>query len=483
MRVFLGIDTGTSVIKGHAIDETGHTCAHVSAAHDPVAGSNQKGVSDPEVWWREWSHLCTDLVNRLPPTAEVACIVSTAMVPNVCLLDAAGAAIAPPLLFYDDRAYDIERRLDEELRSGRWQNEVLSKLMWQRRSSGSLALEGAHFVTTHSYIALRLTGIAGDTRISNPTLDTVTAAETGSIYVPAASWNTELLARYGLGGLRMPEVVAPTSIVGTVTAEAAAETGLREGTPVVAGTSDSIASLIGAGARQEGDILVYYGTFNCAARLNASMDRVLSGGYRRYPIDWLTSVPRAGHQIRDMANMLFPGSTPYGDFDAAAATSSPGANGLIFLQDVDLLDTTVSSNPHAALLNYQIGHTAADIARAALESFAYALTVTLEDEGTPLPLLPDELLAGGGGARSGTWRQVVTDVLDRPQRYVRHSDRGHGSALLALASSDDEAFEAAMTRLLKDAEVVHPSGDGPRYVSSLSHYREALGRLREVRSW
>ncbi|WP_420076394.1 FGGY family carbohydrate kinase [Streptomyces sp. JL3001] len=472
MRVFLGIDTGTSVIKGHAIDETGRTVAHASSSHDATQNDGEARTIDPEVWWREWSALCSQLVGRLPQTAEVAAVVSTAMVPNVCLLDARGATVAPTILFYDDRAFDIECRLDADLRSGRWQNEVLSKLIWQHEFAGASAIEEARFVTTHSYIALRLTG--------RTVLDTVTAAETGSIYVPGIGWNTELLGSYGLGDLTMPEVVAPTAVVGTVTTEAAQQTGLPVGTPVVAGTCDSVASLIGAGAREEGDVLIYYGTFNCAARLRPRMRSILSGDFRGYPIDWLTSVPRAGHQIRDMANMLFPGADSYRDLDDAAGKSVPGANGLIFLQDVDLLDTTVSSKPHGALLNYQIGHTAADVARAVLEAFAFALAVTLDSEGTTLPPI---LLAGGGGARSGAWRQIVTDVLDRPQRYVRHSDRGHGSALLALDSMDSAAFEAAMSRLLDDAEVLEPSVDRSRYEPSLSRYRQALGRLREVRSW
>ncbi|MER6466831.1 FGGY family carbohydrate kinase [Streptomyces sp. NPDC001288] len=471
MRVFLGIDTGTSILKGHVVDENGRSVAYASRAREQTDAKAATRTTTPGIWWDEWCRICNELISQLPASAEIACVASTAMVPNVCLLDSSGESVGPTILFYDDRAYDIERGLDMELGTDRWQNEVLSKLMWYCREIGPLPHDGLTFTTTHSYITLKLTG--------KTSLDTVTAAETGSIYVPGIGWNGELLRRFELGDLSMPEVVAPVSVVGSVTPEAAAATGLAEGTPVVAGTADSVASLIGAGARHKGDTLIYYGTFNCAARLDANISDVLSGEHRPYPIDWLTSVPRAGHQIRDVAKMLFPGDSPYRDFDSAADASPAGANGLIFLQDVDLLNTTVSSSPRGALLNLQIGHTAADIARAVLESFAYALAVTLEISGVP----SGELLAGGGGARSQEWRQIVTDVLGLPQRYLRHSDRGHGSALLALAGVDSDAFETVTDNLLREADVVRPSGRGPLYASSLAHYREALGRLPEVHTW
>jgi len=475
MQIYLGIDTGTSVIKGHAIDHDGRTVAHASLERQiPPEG---RPSHDPEqVWWKEWRVVCQDLLRQLPNGSSVQCVAPTAMVPNICLLNGDGDAVHPALLFYDDRAYDIEKRLDRELGTPRWQNEVLSKLIWLRQHLADAWQPELRLVSTHNYITYRLTG--------KYTQDTITAAECGSIYDQATGrWSQDILSRYGLADLAMPEVVSPLSVVGNVTEEAAATTGLPNGVPVIAGTADSIASLIGAGPRTAGDVLIYYGTFNCAAGLKATAAEVLNGDYRAYPIEWLTSVPRAGHQLRDIAKVLFQNRSDanlYQAFDAAASKAPPGANGLIFLQDVDLLNTTVSSWPRGALLNLQIGHSTDDIARAVLESFAYALALTLPS--APFAL-PERLFAGGGGARSRIWRQIVSDVLGRPQVHVRHSDRAHGSALLALAAMNMRGFEAALDLMLDDAEVTQPSRETSLYATALSHYGEALGRMREVRVW
>ncbi|MDT3444016.1 FGGY family carbohydrate kinase [Pseudofrankia sp. BMG5.37] len=475
MHVYLGIDTGTSVIKGHAIDQTGRTVAH--ASRDRQIPPDGRPEHDPEnVWWKEWKAVCQELLRQLPSGSSVRCVAPTAMVPNLCLLDTQGNAVHSALLFYDDRAYEIEKQLDRELATPRWQNEVLSKLIWLRTHLTEAWRPGLRLVSTHNYITYRLTG--------SYTQDTVTAAECGSIYDPVAGrWSKEIISRYGLTDLAMPEVVPPLSVVGNVTERAAAETDLPSGVPVIAGTADSIASLIGAGTRTAGDVLIYYGTFNCAAGLRADTADILAGSYKPYPVEWLTSVPRAGHQLRDIAKALFRDISEqniFQAFDSAAAKAPPGANGLVFLQDVDLLTTTVSSSPRGALLNFQIGHSADDIARAVLESFAYALALTLPS--APFDL-PERLFAGGGGARSKVWRQIVSDVLERPQVHVRHSDRAHGSALLALAAMDPDSFEMALDLMVDGAEIVYPSRDTGRYAAALSHYDEALGRLREVRSW
>ena len=469
---YIGIDFGTSLIKGSVLSDTGEVLIQRAIRRQVPDPGDSTPTHHPEgVWYKELRRVTHSLVRGLQELeqSELKCIAITGMVPNVCLLDPTGQPIHEKLLFFDDRAYALELELDLELATPRWQNEVLSKLLWLRRhlpseSWGSRPL----FVGTHNYLVLRLTG--------RYCLDSVTASECGSIFDPERGWNTDLLKRFDIHDLRMPEIVPATQIVGSLQPEAAKDLRLPQGLPVAAGTSDTISSMLGAGLRDQGDLLVYYGTYNCAANLRESMFDVLEGRHTGYPIDWIATIPRAGHQLIHMASLITGRRSPDGalrELERLARDGAPGARGLVYSQFTNFRSSTVSSDPSSAFVDFRLQHTRADMARAVLEAFGYALRFSFKE--SDVGLEGRRIFSAGGGARSGLWLQIVSDILGVDQYRLSTADRGLGSALLAMYASEPSLFPRRWHSVQRDAQLIRHSAS-PHYAETYTKY-EALQNL------
>ncbi|NMC58128.1 MAG: hypothetical protein GYA51_01840 [Candidatus Methanofastidiosa archaeon] len=453
--VYLGIDIGTSVTKGTVICRDGTVIGQEYSKIKYGSSSNVGCEHDPEkVWWTEFFNITSSLLAKIGNRKnDIASIAITGMIPNITLLDKHGDHLHNGILFYDGRAYEIEKKLDEELNSPKWQNEVLSKLIWIKNNHEEIWPRIHKILTTHSYIVYKLTGCFS--------IDTVTAIESGNIYDPIKrTWNSSILNKYGIAPELFPEIYAPNSIVGTLTKNAAQLLGLKPGIPVVAGTGDTISSLLGAGLRHENEMLIYYGTYNCSALLKNEIQEVISGNIYSNPLEWTSTIPRSGQQLSVFAQQFFPSKSrelSLTKLDRFASNSAPGANGALFIQTFDLPKSTVSTEPKGGLVNLSIDNDLSDISRALLEAFGYGLRYSFEVMGTnPQPI---RCYAAGGGAKSSIWKQIVSDITGLTQIYLPAANRGVGSAILAGSSMGGDVLIAITDRIMKKAKSIYPTLD------------------------
>lgn len=455
-KVYLGIDIGTSVTKGTAILSDGEILAHEYSPSKYGSSSDEGHEHDPDlIWWDQFLNVATKILDNIGSRRnEVECIAVTGMIPNIVPVDKSGKPLHNGLLFYDNRAYDIEVSLDKELNSPRWQNEVLSKLIWLRENKPNVWTSTYKVLTTHSYIVLKLTG--------EYTVDIVTAIESGNVFSPTErSWNESLLSRFGIDTNVFPEIHAPKEIIGYLQPEAAKQLGIRPGIPVVAGTGDTISSILGAGLRLKDEMLIYYGTYNCSALLLFNIEDVLSGNITANPLAWTATIPRSGQQLNSLARQFFPSNSSHESLsmlDRKAAESTPGANGVVFIQTFNLPESTVSTEPTGGLVNISIENTTADFSRAILEAFGYGLRYSFEVLNPPPPT-PKQCYAAGGGARSPIWKQIISDITGFEQLYMAAADRGVGSAILAGAAHDPDFLQRASAHLLNNSVYITPCTD------------------------
>ena len=434
----LGIDFGTSVVKATAMELTTANCIQHTRQYN--SSFEQRSC---EGWTQVFKDTVRSITERLPADSRYSSLAVTGMVPNVCLVDNDNAEIGT-LLFCDNEAYDLEDRLDHELSSPKWANEVLSKILFlSKRNNGFFK----RWYTTHNWINYLLTG--------RYAIDSITASETGNLIVPGSGWSNETLSAFHLQSETFPEIVAPIAIIGNVKNDL----GIPQlnGIPIVAGSSDTLATALGAGLSSNPlELLIYYGTFNCAALIHGGRDTILESALPRNPFEWVLSIPRAGDQLRHIAELFGIGDSlgeKLKSLDIQAQLAPAGSNGLIFLHSEDIRKTTVSSKPIAQFRNISPSHTRADFCRAVLEGFSYLLRWSFQE-------LSDrkisQAICAGGGARSKVWRQIVTDVTGVAQNYRPKADRGLGSALLALAALDKNAYGNLDSILGSEAIKLHP---------------------------
>lgn len=452
-HLYMGIDIGTSVAKGTVINDIGEIITQQTYNRKHISHSLNKYEHNPDlVWWKEFKFIVKNMIDNLEGAVKnVQCLAITGMVPNIYPIDKQGRSLHKAILYYDPRAKNIEKKLDEELNTKKYQNQVLAMLIWLKSKLGSDWVKVDKIMTTHNYIVKKLT--------NGLYVDTVTALEYGNIFDSnKMTWNRDLLGKYDIQENIFPEIIPPGTVVGKVTREAAKITGLKEGTSVIAGTSDTISSFLGAGARHKNELLIYYGTYNCAPLLLYDMKEIIFNTKLTYPIEWVASIKRAGQQLSALAQQFCLSRNLEKSLlklDKLASSSKPGANNVIFVQELNLLTASESTEPQATLFNLGLNTTISDICRAMLEAFGYGLKYSFESVETTIS--PIKCFAAGGGARSQIWKQIVSDITGLEQIYFPFANRAYGSAILAAVSDDYDNMKKITGTQSRNFEIISPN--------------------------
>ena len=218
--------------------------------------------------------------------------------------------------------------------------------------------------------------------------------------------------------LELPALRWPGESAGTVTAEAAAATGLPVGVPVITGTIDAWSEAVSVGAHRVGDLMLMYGT--TLFLINTVAQR------RTSPVLWSTvgALPGTRNLAGGMATSgaitawlrRLAGSPDYATLLDAAERSGPGARGLLMLPYFAGERTPVADpDARGVIVGLTLEHTAGDLYRAALEATALAVRHNVEffrEAGGRI----DRVVAVGGGVRGALWTQIVSDVTGLPQQ-------------------------------------------------------------------
>ncbi|GAA3107714.1 hypothetical protein GCM10020001_027140 [Nonomuraea salmonea] len=245
MSVWIGIDLGTQSVRALAVAGDGRV---LGTGSRPLTSHRDgpRHEQDPEQWWRELAAATREALRGVPAGERVEGVAVDATSGTILLTDAEGRAVTPALM-YDDRRADATRANEagaavwERLGYRRMQpNWALPKLLWLLRD----APPGARAAHQSDFVNRRLVGHEVATDLSN-------ALKTGVDLIDER-WPSDVFDVLGVPEGMLPAVVRPGARLGTVCAAAAEETGLPEGTPVIAGTTDGCAAQLGAGARQPG---------------------------------------------------------------------------------------------------------------------------------------------------------------------------------------------------------------------------------------
>jgi sugar (pentulose or hexulose) kinase len=462
VSVWIGVDLGTQSVRAMAVTESGEV---LGSASRPLTSRRDgpRHEQDPEQWWRELSAATREALRDVPP--ERVSGVAVAATSGTLLLTTPDGTPLTPGLMYDDRraAAEVERvnaigapvweRLGYRRMQANW---ALPKLLWLLPD----APPDARLTHQNDFVNRRLVGRPVATDLSN-------ALKTGVDLIDER-WPQEVFDALGVPSGMLPDVVRPGATLGTVCAEAAETTGIPEGTPVIAGTTDGCAAQLGAGAMTVGSWNSVLGT-----------TLVLKGVTREL--------------IHDPLGVVYSHRAPDGSWLPGGA-SSTGAGVLTREfpdQDLDALSTEAAARygrtteglavtyplvsrgerfpfvaPEAE--GFTLGHPADDVERyaAVLRGAAFVERLCfdyLDLLGAPVD---GEIVLTGGATRSAYWTQLRADVLGRPVTLRENAEPALGMAVLAAGDG---------TGMVRTRQVVDPSG--PRLNESyLRFVAELQGR-------
>ncbi|WP_431945091.1 FGGY-family carbohydrate kinase [Actinacidiphila sp. bgisy167] len=507
---YLGVDIGTSSSKGVLVDASGTVIATAVRAHTVSRPRPGHVEMDPEVWWREFRDITRELLSGhlggpdakggagpasgasggSSPTGvgvgrpgPVAAVGISGMGPCVALADGASRPLRPAVLYgVDTRAVAQIARLDAELgrpavldRCG----SVLStqavgpKVAWVAEHEPEVFAAARRLFMPSSFLVHRLTGAY--------VLDHHAASQSVPFYdTGAEDWYRPWVDAVW-PHMELPELRWPGDRAGTVTAKAAAATGLAPGTPVLTGTVDAWAEAVSVGATRPGDLMLMYGT---TMFLIATVTRQL-----RVPELWSTVGAYSGTRslaggmatsgaVTEWLRGLF-GAADRAVLLAEAEQSGVGARGLAMLPYFAGERTPIADpDARGVIAGLTLEHTRGDLYRAALEATAHGVRHNVEAMRRAGAAI-ERVVAVGGGTRGGLWTRIVSDVTGLPQDIPTVTvGAAYGAARLAAAHLEGEAATAAWNPV-RDRCVPDPAA-GAAYDGLHRLYRELYPATRDT---
>jgi xylulokinase len=419
--LLLGIDVGTYSSKGVLVQPDGKLMKTSVVDHDmsiPHPGWAEQDADN--VWWGDVVQICHELLDGSPYCGEdVAGIALSAIGPCMLPLNARGRPLRPGILYgVDTRASKEIEILNQELGESNIfdfcgmalsSQAVGPKILWMKNNEPDLWHQVDHITSASSYLIYRLTG------------EKVIDRHTASHFMPLMDirkleWS-ELYAEEVVALDKLPRLMWSDEQAGVVSRLGSDATGLKVGTPVAVGAVDALSEAISVGAVYPGDLMIMYGstTFFILVMDSAIADTRLwtvAGAYAgQYNLAaGMATTGSLTRWFRDELARELPDETAYDTLFSVVDKVEPGSAGIIVLPYFSG-ERTPLNDPDArgVIAGLTLAHTRAHLYRAVLESVGYGIRHNIEtfrDIGAAVK----RIVGVGGGTKSKTWLQIVSDV-------------------------------------------------------------------------
>jgi len=478
------------------MDEAGKVIASGSEDHEPFASPRPGWAEqDPRDWWRACGLAVRKALHSSNLRADdIACVGFSGQMHGAVLLDSADEVVRSAIIWCDQRSeaqvIELEKLFGRDVLiqltcNPPLTNFTLTKLLWVRETEPANWARVAHVMLPKDYVRFRLTG--------ERAIDMADASGTLLLDVAHRRWSKEVLTKAGIDVGLLPALHESPDVCGKISAAGAEATGLRVGTPVVAGAGDQAAGAVGMGIARAGAVSATIGTsgvvFAATDRPALDPQGRLHTFCHAIPGRWhvMGVTQSAGLSLRWFRDRFGVakqnGRDPY-DILAEEASSVPAGSEGAFWAPYLMGERTphLDPNARAALVGLTASHTRGHIIRAVMEGVAYSLkdTFTIFEE-MQIPVTSIRL--GGGGARSALWRQIQADVYAHEVEIVAAEEgAAYGAAILAGTgagawSSVDEACDKVVRVA---ARIPRNQADSNTMQQGYRTYRKIYPALRQV---
>mgnify|MGYP000852392232 CR=1 FL=1 len=448
--VIIGLNVGTLQSEGVAMDTSGQILLELKSRHNvsrPYPGWAEHDAED--IWWADAVHLLKKLVAQIKwLNGSIVCVGCSGLYPDVLPVDSSGHPLRPAIL------YGIDSRASKEIE---WMNQVFGtdsflrisgnvlssqsvtpKILWLARHEPHVFRKTYKVLSAPGFLVLKLTG-----RFS---VDHCIASGTTGVYDSEnMKWDWDLAEDLEISPDLFPDISWASDVVGFVSKEASEQTGLPEGTPVVAGTGNTVAQALSGGVSDSNDLALIYGsTMNL---ILCSDERIMSdelflapycipgkytlvGGMTSGEIIIKWFCDNFGRIEREVERSC--GISAWRLLDLEAEEISPGSEGLVALPYLSGERTPIYDEmATGAMVGLTPRHTRAHVFRAWLEAIGYGVRHNIEAMGRS-GVYPRHVVAMGDGTTSHLWTATVSDIANIRQEVVGSScSAAAGAAFLA----------------------------------------------------
>ena len=427
-KYLIGLDLGTSAVKGVLMSAKGLVIAKEKAQTKYITAEDGLIEFDAEEFYLLVADIIHRLVNAMPKGASVAGLSMVTASGNTVLLDDENKPLMNTISWMDTRAKDEAQKVFGELNPAEihaitgWpfiNMFPIVHLCWLKCHKPELLQNAAKICMSTDYVSFRLTGEWG--------IDSSTATTSYLQDQKAGEWYLPYLEKLGIPAGKLPPIKASGTVLGRITPDAAAATGLSVGIPVVLGSFDHPGAARGSGVFDEGQLLLSCGTswvgfYPLKDRNLAVSQSLLVDPFLQKEGLWgvMLSLKAISNYVEKyLSRYISDSPEKFKEFDSLAASAPIGANGLL-INTMQYDETNeLNSRPKA------------DIARAIMEGTAYLLRMRIEQLQKAC-MRVDSINMVGGPSETYPWPQIIANVLGRRVTIVNGSCAGAvGAAVLA----------------------------------------------------
>ncbi|WP_370676190.1 FGGY-family carbohydrate kinase [Pleomorphomonas sp. PLEO] len=485
MPIWLGIDCGGTFLKAGLYDETGRLLGLARSGLPVLSDEPGWAERDMEALWQATCRVIADVLARSGvASATISGIGISAQGKGLFLLDREQRPLGRAMLSSDQRALDkvrawqregLPEKLYPRTLQTLWTGHPVSLLRWLKDERPAVYERIGSIMMAHDYLRFRLTGTLG-AEITN-------ISESNLYDMRAGRYDAALAGLCGIDEIMeaLPSPVGSAEIVGGVTIQAAADTGLAVGTPVVGGLFDVVATSLAAGIGDERRLNAVLGTWSVATGVT---DHVADGlsipfVYGHHAEAGLYIVhdasPTSAANLEWLAAQF--ADRDYAAMDKAVAALPPAASDVIFLPF--LYGSNAGLGMKAGFYGLQALHGRAHLLQAVYEGVVFSFLQHLDRLRQRFPDA-ETLRVTGGPARSEVWMQMLADTAGLPLELPAVEETGCLGAAMAAAvgTGTYRDFRAAMAAFEPPITRVEPvpSRFAP-YARKRTAYRELIAAL------
>lgn len=484
----LGIDIGTSACKIAVFDENGKVLAQSNQPYPVYYPQSGWAQQNPEEWWQAICKGIRDVLSQEGVSPEkIRGIGVDGQSWSAIPVGRDGNVLYDTPIWMDTRARHICESVKAEIGAERifqtagndfQPSYVTPKLLWFQKEKPEIFDQTYKFLQSNSYVVMKLTGIMSQ--------DYSQCYGIHFFDMAKLTYDEALARQMGLSSDLFPKLYGCDEVVGTVTGEASMLTGLKEGTPVVAGGLDAACGALGAGVYRAGETQEQGGQAGgmsiCTDRALAHKNLIL--GTHVVPGLWLLQggTTGGGGALKWFRQEL-GGGLSFDELTAEAEEVNPGSDGVVFLPYMSGERSPIW-DPDAKGVFYGLSFdkTRGHMVRAILEGVAFSLEHNLQTA-AEAGAFADRLNAMGGASNSLLWTQIKADVTGKTIQ-VPSSDTATtlGAAILAgIGSGVYGSYREAVERTIRITRVQEPNpGNREIYMRTMELYLRLYENLKET---
>ena len=484
MNYYLGIDCGGTFVKAAVVDENGNVAG--IARENVSVISEQAGYAErdmPQLWQSCAKVIRQAITQSQIPTSQIKGVGISAQGKGAFLLDKQHQPLGRAILSSDQRSLDIVKawqqagipaKLYPLTRQTLWTGHPVSILKWLQENDPERYQQIGAVLMSHDYLRFCLTGElhCEETNISESNLYNMNTGE----YDPALA---ELL---GLQNIieKLPLVIAPNQVAGKVNAEAAALTGLAEGTPVMGGLFDVVSTAYCAGLDDETKLNAVLGTWSVVSGITDHIDdnQTLPFVYGKYAeagkfIVHEASPTSAGNLewfLKQWSNLS------YAEINDGIASLPAAQSSVLFVPF--LYGSNAGLGMQASFYGLQAHHSQMHLLQAIYEGVLFSLMTHLERMFIRFPNAKT-LRVTGGPAKSAVWMQMLADLTGMKLEVPNVEETGClGAAMMAMQGTGSTL---SFAKLNQNMTAYQPNPENyAAYQAKYQRYRKLTEALKAM---